>query len=138
MPVEKATLLAMVAAAIDQREHAYAPYSDFKVGAAVLGGTGKKVYLGCNVENASYGLSVCAERVAILKAISEGEREIKAVVVCAGESSPSPPCGACLQVIAEFAPKDEPTTIVTCSADGSYEIGSLTDYLPAPFHLANP
>jgi len=134
MPVEKARLLAMIAAAIDQRKNAYAPYSDFQVGAAVLAGSGK-VYLGSNVENASYGLTVCAERAAILKAISEGEREIRAVVVCAGEGEPSPPCGACLQVMAEFAPDDEPLTIVTCSADGSYAQSSLAEHLPRPFKL---
>ena len=132
MPVEKTMLLALVAAAIGQRKNAYAPYSNFQVGAAVLGGSGK-VYLGCNVENASYGLTVCAERVAIFKALSEGEREIRAVVVCAGESEPAPPCGACLQVMAEFAPKDEPLTVVTCSADGRHDANTLSDYLPTPF-----
>jgi len=137
MPVEKAMLLAMIAAAIDHRKNAYAPYSGFKVGAAVVGGSGKKVYFGSNVENASYGLSMCAERVAILKAVSEGEREIRAVVVCAGEGEPVPPCGACLQVIAEFSPKDEPTVIVTCSADGTYTQATLADYLPMPFKM-NP
>ena len=134
MPIEKAQLLAMIAAALDQRDRAYAPYSKFKVGAAVMGGSGK-VYLGCNIENASYGLTVCAERVAIFKAISEGESEIRAVVVCAGESEPAPPCGACLQVMAEFAPKKEPMTVVTCSTDGTYTQATLADYLPAPFRL---
>jgi len=134
MPIEKAELLAMIAAAIGQRKSAHAPYSSFSVGAAVLAGSGK-VYLGCNVENASYGLTVCAERVAILRAISDGEREIRAVVVCAGEDEPAPPCGACLQVMAEFAPKDEPLTIVTCSPDGTYTQATLADYLPMPFTL---
>jgi len=136
MPVDKALLLAMVAAATDLRKNAYAPYSKFKVGAAVLGGSGNKVYYGSNVENASYGLTVCAERVAIFRAISEGERQIKAVVVCAGEDEPSPPCGACLQVMAEFAPTDEPLAIITCSADGTYAQATLDDYLPMPFRLS--
>ena len=134
MPVDKALILAMIAAARDQRKNAYAPYSSFRVGAAVLGGSGK-VYLGSNVENASYGLTICAERVAIFKAISEGETEIQAVVVCAGEGKPAPPCGACLQVMAEFAPKKEPMTVVTCSVDGTYTQATLADYLPAPFRL---
>ena len=134
MPIEKARLLALIAAAMDHRKNAYAPYSNFKVGAAVLGGSGK-VYLGSNVENASYGLTVCAERVAIFKAISEGESEIRAVVVCAGEREPASPCGACLQVMAEFAPKKEPMTVVTCSADGTYSQATLADYLPVPFRL---
>ncbi len=134
MPVEKAMLLAMIAAAIDQRKSSYAAYSKLQVGAVVMGGSGK-VYHGCNVENASYGLTVCAERVAILSAVSEGEREIKAVVVCAGEDVPAPPCGACLQVMAEFAPKSESMTVVTCSADGMYTQSTLDDYLPMPFKL---
>lgn len=131
---EKALIFAMIAAARDARERAYAPYSGFKVGAAVLGASGK-VYTGCNVENASYGLTVCAERTAILRAISEGETAISAVVVVAGEHEPSPPCGACLQVISEFSPVDDPAAIVTCSADGTYQIHTLADYLPMPFRL---
>jgi len=135
MAVEKAMLLAMMAAAKDVRERAYAPYSGFKVGAAVVGGTGKKVYLGCNVENASYGLTLCAERVAICRAISEGEKTISAVVVVGGEKAPARPCGACLQVMAEFAPKNEPLVIVTCTASDTYTQATLADYLPIPFTL---
>ncbi len=145
MAVENALLRAMIAAAIDQRKNAYAPYSSFHVGAAVLGGSGDKIYCGSNVENASYGLTVCAERVAILKAVSDGEREIRAVVVCADAASSSPgkggevvgvaPCGACLQVMAEFAPKDEPLAIITCSPDGTYTQATLEEYLPTPFKL---
>jgi cytidine deaminase len=132
MSIEKALILTMIAAAIDQRSKAYSPYSQFAVGAVVMGGSGK-IYHGANVENASFGLTVCAERVAVLRAVSDGEREIKAVVVCAGEAEPAPPCGACLQVIAEFSPKDEPTTIVTCAPSGSYTVHTLDDYLPMPF-----
>ncbi|MGB9619993.1 MAG: cytidine deaminase [Armatimonadota bacterium] len=134
MPVEKPVLLAMMSAAVDRRNNAYAPYSGFRVGAAVLGGSGK-VYWGSNVENASYGLTVCAERVAIFRAVSDGESEIRAVVVCTGEGEPPVPCGACLQVMAEFAPKNEPLTIVACSGDGTYTVADLEEYLPRPFTL---
>jgi len=135
MAVDKAMLLAMMAAAKDVRERAYAPYSGFKVGAAVLGGSGKKVYLGCNVENASYGLSLCAERVAISRAISEGEKTISAVVIVGGEKAPARPCGACLQVMAEFAPRDEPLVIATVAEDMSYDVHTLDEYLPMRFEL---
>jgi cytidine deaminase len=127
-------LTVMIEAAHNARRNAYAPYSGFKVGAAVLGGS-SAIYTGCNIENASYGLTICAERVAIFKAISEGETVILAVVIVAGEHQPSPPCGACLQVISEFSPSDEPVTIVTCAADGSQYIRTLKDYLPTPFRL---
>jgi len=83
------------------RANAYVPYSKFRVGAAVLGESGK-IYSGCNVENASYGLCNCGERTAIFKAVSEGETKFKAIVVVADCPQPCPPCGACRQVIAEF------------------------------------
>lgn len=129
-----AQLLEMMAAAVAAREAAYAPYSGYKVGAAVLGGSGK-AYLGCNVENASFGMTVCAERVAILKAISEGESAIQAVAIVAGEDGIPRPCGACLQVMAEFAQSDEPLKILVASVDGGYEVHALADYLPMPFRL---
>lgn len=116
------------------RECAYARYSGYKVGAAVLTGSGK-VYHGCNVENASYGLTVCAERVAMFKAVSEGESEVRAIAIVAGEGDVPRPCGACLQVMAEFAPRTEPLRIVAASADDKYEIHALADYLPMPFIL---
>lgn len=83
------------------RANAYVPYSKFRVGAALLGESGK-IYSGCNVENASYGLCNCGERTAIFKAVSEGETKFKAIVVVADCPQPVPPCGACRQVIAEF------------------------------------
>ena len=83
------------------RENAYTPYSHFKVGAAVLTASGK-VYGGCNIENSSYGLTNCAERTAIFKAVSEGEREFAALAVIADTDGPCSPCGACRQVIADF------------------------------------
>lgn len=83
------------------RKHAYIPYSHFAVGAALLTRSGR-IYTGANVENASYGLTICAERTAIVKAVSEGEREFEAIAVTADTDKPVLPCGACLQVMAEF------------------------------------
>jgi len=91
--------------AIKIRDHAYVPYSQFQVGAALLTKSGK-VYTGCNIENASYPVSCCAERVAIFKAISEGENEFQELAVAANSTRPVPPCGACRQVMSEFFPKD--------------------------------
>lgn len=116
-----------------QRERAYAPYSEYRVGAAVMSGSGK-VYLGCNVENASYGLTMCAERVAVFRAVSEGETAIRAVVISVEAREMPRPCGACLQVISEFA-QDEDVPIMTVSGDDTYEIHKLRDYLPMPFRL---
>jgi cytidine deaminase len=93
----------MEAAARSAARKAYAPYSKFHVGAAVLGGTGR-VYRGCNVENAAYGLCACAERTAIQAAIAAGEREVRAVVVYTPTAAPTSPCGACRQVLNEFGP----------------------------------
>lgn len=90
---------ALMAAACAAREQAYAPYSQYKVGAAILVEDGR-VFTGVNVENASYGLSICAERTAVFKAVSEGAREILAVAICTANAGS--PCGACRQVLAEF------------------------------------
>jgi cytidine deaminase len=91
----------LVHAAKAARENAHAPFSGFRVGAAVRTKSGR-VYTGCNVENASYGLTICAERVAIFKALSEGERGFEAVAVVADTENMTPPCGACRQIIWEF------------------------------------
>ena len=131
--MERKFVDSLIQSARDAREHAYAPYSGFKVGAAILAESGK-VYMGCNVENASYGLTVCAERVAIQNAVSLGERRITAVAIVAGEDTIGRPCGACLQVVKEFAVNlDIP--IITACADGSHDIHSLAEYLPFPFEL---
>ena len=95
------TLEKLIEAAKRVRENAFAPYSNFKVGAAVETKSGK-IFTGCNVENASYGLTVCAERVAIFKAISEGETEFAKIAVVADTPELTPPCGACRQIIWEF------------------------------------
>lgn len=93
----------LVALALEVRTRAYAPYSHFPVGAAVLAESGK-IYLGCNVENASYGLCLCAERNAIAAAIAGGERQFRAIAVVGGNRTPASPCGACRQVLVEFSP----------------------------------
>ncbi len=96
------TIDQLVEAALQARLNAFAPYSNYKVGAALLAGSGK-VYTGCNVENATYGLSVCAERVALLKAISEGERSFTRIAVSSESDPPATPCGSCRQLLWEFA-----------------------------------
>jgi cytidine deaminase len=95
--------VALMAAADRARRRAYAPYSEFPVGAAILLRDGR-IVTGCNVENASYGLAVCAERNAVFKAVSEGDRDFVAVAVTAREGRGAPPCGSCRQVLHEFAP----------------------------------
>jgi cytidine deaminase len=108
---------------------AYAPYSRFRVGAAVLGGSGK-VFAGCNVENASYGLCNCAERTAIFSAIAAGERSIRAVTVYTPTPLPTAPCGACRQVIHEFGP--DALIISVCDAKNRIET-RLPALLPGAF-----
>ena len=122
----------LVIQAIEARKRAYSPYSHYKVGAALLGKSGK-VYLGCNVENASYGHTICAERTAVLKAVSEGEREFDAIAVVTRNGGS--PCGACRQVMAEFAPE---LTIYIADKNGEYRTTTLSDLLPdmfTPKHL---
>ena len=123
---------ALVKAAKSAMEHAYAPYSNFKVGAAVLAKSGR-MYSGCNVENASYGLSVCAERTAVFNAVCAGEREITAVAIAA-PGEPAFPCGACRQVLAEFAPKNGDMTIYLISDQGIEE-HLLATLFPNAFKL---
>jgi cytidine deaminase len=113
------------------RKQAYAPYSHYKVGAALLGKSGK-VYTGCNVENASYGHTVCAERTAVLKAVSEGEREFEAVAVVTKNGGS--PCGACRQVLSEFAPA---LIVYIADKDGEYRTTTLKKLLPDSFTPAH-
>jgi len=110
------------------RERAYAPYSKFKVGAAVLGGSGT-IYVGCNVENSSYGLTVCAERNAVAHAVACGEERIVACAIAAGRQ-PCPPCGMCRQVLAEFGGPAMPVAMI-----GGRErtIHTIAELLPHAF-----
>ncbi len=110
------------------RENAYAPYSNFKVGAAILTEDGK-VFTGANVENASYGLSICAERVALFKAVSEGYRKFKMIAVVADTERPVPPCGACRQVLAEFGDME----VVMANLKGEMKTWKLSELLPEAF-----
>jgi len=116
--------------AIIVRKNAYAPYSGFKVGAAVLTKNGK-VYTGVNIENISYGATNCAERTAIFKAVSEGDREIKAIAIAADGDNIVYPCGICRQVIAEFA--DSNTAIICGNENGDYRIYTINGLLPEAF-----
>jgi cytidine deaminase len=119
----------LIEAAKEAREHSVAPFSNFKVGAAVKTESGK-VYTGCNVESASYGLTVCAERVAIWKALSEGERNFTELAVVADTETLTPPCGTCRQIIWEFA---RSATIVFANLHGESEVFHIADLLPRAF-----
>ena len=112
------------------REKAYTPYSKFKVGAAVLTTDGK-IFTGCNIENASFGLTVCAERVAILKAISEGSYRFKAMAIIGDTKRPCSPCGACRQVISEFG---EDIKIAMSNLKGDVKIKKISELLPEAFN----
>ena len=123
------SLQLLLETAKNARLQSIAPFSNFLVGAAVKTGEGK-VYTGCNVESASYGLTVCAERVAIWKALSEGERDFSELAIVADTGSLTPPCGTCRQIIWEFA-KD--ATIVLGNLRGETQIVSIKELLPRAF-----
>ncbi|HUT13972.1 MAG TPA: cytidine deaminase [Thermoguttaceae bacterium] len=129
MPLEDTIIDELRSAAQAAAENAYCPYSHFPVGASVLTDSGE-IFSGCNVENASFGLTVCAERNAVLQAVAKGHRKIVAVVVVTDADSPTPPCGACRQVIHEFGPDAE---ILSFSADGTMLRQTLGELLPQAF-----
>lgn len=119
---------ALIEIAKTYRTHSYSPYSHFPVGAAVLAASGK-VYGGCNIENSSYPLGNCAERTAIFKAVSEGERELMAIAIVADTPGPCSPCGACRQVMAEFhIPR-----IIMANMKGERRVVTLEQLLPYAF-----
>jgi cytidine deaminase len=120
----------LVAKAVEARTNAYVPYSQFKVGAAVITEDGT-IYNGCNIENASYGATNCAERTAIFKAISEGHKIIKAIAVVGTQSEYTYPCGICRQVIAEFA--CENVKIILAKSKEEYIVKTLEEILPGAF-----
>ena len=122
--------------ALDARRRAYTPYSHFKVGAALLT-SDNKVFKGCNIENAAFGSTNCAERTAIFKAVSEGFRDFKAIAIVGGpeDSEPTelcPPCGACRQVMAEFCNED--FLVILAYDEDNYEVYNLDQVIPLIFH----
>ena len=119
----------LIEAAKQARMHSVAPFSEFLVGAAVKTAAGK-IYTGCNVESASYGLTVCAERVAIWKALSEGEKHFTELAVVADTETLTPPCGTCRQIIWEFARE---ATIIFANLEGKSEVFRIADLLPRAF-----
>ena len=133
MGMDKTHLAELALRAREAALRAYAPYSKFKVGAALLAEDGR-IFTGCNVENASYGLTNCAERTAVFKGVSEGATRFTALAVAGGEGEVAMPCGACRQVLAEFLPPEAPVRCVTL--DGAvvrdFTVGAL---LPGTFRL---
>ncbi|NLB62380.1 MAG: cytidine deaminase [Clostridiales bacterium] len=123
----------MLKMAADACDRAYAPYSKFRVGACLKGSTGA-YYLGGNVENSSYGATICAERMALCKAVYEGEKEFDAIAIYT-EEMPVTPCGICRQSLAEFCDGEMP--IICGNKNGKYKVFSLAELFPSPFSLAD-
>ncbi len=121
----------LVERAAAAREKAYAPYSGYRVGSAVL--AGGKVYAGANVENASYGLVLCAERNAVAAAVLDGNRKVDAVAVVTESSPPAAPCGMCLQTLQEFAPEPDAVRVVLANPRGETRTLTLKELLPHGF-----
>ncbi len=119
------------AAARSASERAYAPYSGFRVGAACVTASGR-IYSGCNVENASYGLTVCAERNVVFQAVAAGERDIRAIVLYTPTPKPTPPCGACRQVLREFG---EQIVVIACCENDTILDSTSGELLPEHFRL---
>lgn len=124
---------ALLTAARAARENAVATFSKFRVGAALRAKSGK-IYTGCNVENASYGLTICAERVAIFKALSEGERGFDAIAVVTDAEKLTPPCGACRQIIWEFCGDAE---VILGNLKSKTEVHRMSALFPLPFDISN-
>jgi len=124
----------LVNQAIEAREKAYAPYSKFKVGAAILTKNGT-VFLGCNIENASYGATICAERAAVANMVSSGHTDPVAIAICYNETEFALPCGICRQVLSEFADQNEDLIVLMAKTDGTYQETTLSTLLPGAFKL---
>ena len=134
--MKKILIEKLIKKAIEMLNFSYAPYSNFHVGAALLTSEGE-IYTGCNIENAAYGPSNCAERTAIFKAVSEGKKEFEAIAIVGGKNGKienfCPPCGVCRQVLAEFCKKD--FEIVLAKSTNEYKIMTLEQLLPESFSL---
>jgi cytidine deaminase len=120
---------ALISAASKAREHAHAPYSHFHVGAALRANSGR-IFSGCNIENSTFGLTLCAERVAVFKALSEGERGFDAIAVVADTPRLTPPCGACRQILWEFCHDAE---VILANLAGQIVVRRMSDLLPDAF-----
>lgn len=131
MNITEQSLLAEAAAAA---QDAHAPYSHFRVGAALLTGDGKMIR-GCNVENASYGLTICAERVAVFAAVAAGHREFEAIAIVADGKAPPYPCGACRQVLTEFCSPGFPVLVARMADLDAVETLTLGELLPKAFGM---
>jgi cytidine deaminase len=130
---ERMDYLELAARARAAMKYSYSPYSRFRVGAALLTSEGT-VYTGCNIENSSYGLTICAERTALFKAISEGEKKFIALAITSDEDTFTPPCGACRQVIMDLAGSID---IILSKKSGSLKVLRTVDLLPLPFGIEN-
>ncbi|MBX7223723.1 MAG: cytidine deaminase [Blastocatellia bacterium] len=133
-PLSDAHRQDLIARATEARSRAHAPYSGFKVGAAILTSS-DHIYSGCNIENASYGLSLCAERVALVKALSEGERDFQAITVITSDAKLTSPCGPCRQLIWEFCGDIE---VVLANLDGDEAHYTMSELFPRPFDDFEP
>jgi len=118
----------LISAAVDVRKNAYAPYSGFSVGAALLTKSGE-IFTGCNVENISYRLTVCAEQTALASAVAQGHRDFVSIAVAADSNQPIVPCGACRQMLAEFNPS---LSVIMVTTTGKEEEATLSNLLPRP------
>lgn len=125
----------LITQAMAAKQSAYAPYSHFRVGAALLAASGR-IYTGCNVENVSYSATNCAERTAVYKAVSEGEREFTAIAINGDNSDYLPPCGVCRQVLAEFCDL-ETFQVILANNEEDYRIVTLDKLLPGAFSIEN-
>lgn len=125
----------LIARAVEVKQSAYAPYSHFRVGTALLTKSGK-IFTGCNVENVSYSATNCAERTAVYKAISEGEREFTAIAINGDNNDYLPPCGVCRQVLAEFCDM-ETFEVILANSEEDYRIVTLDKLLPGAFSADN-
>ncbi len=130
--MDEKEIISLIEAAIEARNNAYTPYSNFKVG-AVLKDANNKLYVGVNIENGSFGLTNCAERSAIFTAISKGVKEFKAIAIVADTTGPVSPCGACRQVMSEFF--DQNTLIIIANTKMEYKVTTIDELLPYKFKL---
>lgn len=137
--MEQKQMVTLIEEALKAREYSYSPYSDYMVGAAVLTAEGE-IYTGCNIENAAYGPTNCAERTAVFKAVSEGKRQFTAIAVVGGKRGSSgdyaAPCGVCRQVLMEFCNPEQMQVIVAKSTE-EYKVFTLAQLLPEGFGAAN-